>query len=162
MTMLRRVLLVGEMPHETSDPTLPLFPVPEHRTGGRLAKMMGLRRSEYLIRTRRINLINEPKWSTKTAREHAKLIKMIIPDYACAVFLGKRVINAFGCGDLEIAALLKARFARGEPGVVLCLPHPSGKNLWYNDERNAEKAEAALHLALAMQEKGYVPSVISG
>jgi hypothetical protein len=131
-TVVRRVLLVGELNPYGGDPKFALFPLPEHASGGRLARILGLSRSEYLRRHDRVNLCTG-EWRAKEAAEQAQALHARRPDGTAIVLCGTKVAAAFR----SAAAFTQEEFqplslALHQHIYYLTLPHPSGRNLLWN------------------------------
>lgn len=134
-------MLIGEMPGRTTSPDLPLFPYPRNSAGGRLLKMSGLTIGEYLGRLIRINLIPHyaEKWDPEGARIRAEwLVKNSPVDRI--VLLGQHVGAAFGFSSFFHHETVNDK-------TLVCIPHPSGRNRVYNDERARLGAAATMKFA---------------
>lgn len=118
-----RVILVGELNPFGSDPRYALYHEPEHASGGRLRRILGLSVRTYAGLAKR-NLCVW-KWSMRAAKTAAD--KLVAEDWDCIVMLGARVRAAF---HLTAKCPAFARYAR-----FVSLPHPSGRNLIWNDPR---------------------------
>lgn len=142
-----RPLLIGEAPGPNTLPEYPLFPAPLKSAGGRLPGIMGISRAVYLQTFDRMNLILKypgPKWPAVQARENAKLIRPLLTDRH-VVMVGRNVSRAFGFEELPWHkwALMVVKGNRpSEPRHVrlAVVPHPSGRNRWYNDEAHCQEA----------------------
>ncbi|HUT79289.1 MAG TPA: hypothetical protein VM285_16435 [Polyangia bacterium] len=128
-----KTLLVGEMNPYGADPAFALYPLPEHASGGRLARILGLHPREYLRTFDRVNLCTG-KWSMRTARGEANRLNTLQESgrWDHMVLLGRKVCDAF-C-------------VRYEPftscGSYLVLPHPSGRCRAWSEAGAAERARA--------------------
>jgi len=134
--MLSRVLIVGESNPYGSDPRYALYPLPENATGGRLCKILGLSKREYMQTFDRTNLValGLGNWPSSVAKDRAGLLK-----HRRRILLGKRVADAHSVPFRPFRTFTTDR------GVeVLILPHPSGRNLIWNDPRSAVKARRAV------------------
>lgn len=134
-------LFVGQAPARRGNPAAPL----EGRVGQRLADLMGIEFAEYLDVTDRTNLL--PKFPgrrretgakrggdhfpLKKAKWHARRLKI---EDRIVVLLGKGVARAFEL-DVDFLTVHEHRGA-----TVAIIPHPSGKNLWWNDPANVAAA----------------------
>ncbi len=136
-----RPLLVGMVNPLSSDPRYALWPAPSGSAGDRLCRLFeeatGASRHDYLRAFDRTNLLPSvyaARWDSAAARDAAVLLRLGIGGRT-VVLLGDAVRRAF-------------RVPRGEAGVaqtidaatVYCLPHPSGRCLWYNDSENRTRA----------------------
>ena len=130
--MSARVLLVGEDNPYGSDPAYALYPLPEHASGGRLQRILGLTRSAYLRDHERVNLC-DGRWALRAATARAQQLHASRQDGTGVVLLGTRVALAFrraaAYTDDEFAPFTLARY---ETVWYLTLPHPSGRNRAWN------------------------------
>ena len=143
-----RPVLVGESPpaRASVESICPLFPVPTNSAGGRLQRMTGLDRAEYIRKFTRINLVPVPgppsvahaRWAA------ANLLRGGMLSGCSVVLLGSRVWRAFDFNpDSSFATWWPLHAGGGivsPPGRVARLPHPSGRCRWYNDVVNLERA----------------------
>ena len=158
-------LLIGQAPGLNTRPDLPLYPVPATMTGGRLAALMGLTPREYLVRFERINLLQEypgrtgrdDKFPMGVARAAAGAIKPLLSDRV-VVLVGRNVANAFG-HDTPFHQWSEPGFCR----MLAVVPHPSGRNHWYNDPANRELAQDFWRDVLSrhIPDTSLLPSVFS-
>jgi len=150
-----RPLLVGQAPGPNTDPTLPLFPVPRTSAGGRLQELMGLTRGEYLKTFERVNLLYEfpgrhkrdDKFPMMLAWPAAQAMRPLLAGRT-VVLVGRNVASAF---ELEAEfhewvewPVRRPCLLSRDPGTarVAVIPHPSGRNHWYNDPANREAARS--------------------
>lgn len=131
---MTRLTLVGEANPHSDDPWMALFPLPRGCAGDRLRRLLGLSRTQYLVRFDRVNLCGR-HWSSKTSRRRAQDLRA---SGGHLILLGRRVAGAFGVEADYLAVV------RDHPCVFYLLPHPSGLNRWWNDERNCDAARAFL------------------
>lgn len=135
---MRPILVVGEMPGS------PLGGPPlEGATGARLAELMGLQWADYLRVTERLNLVPSWRlsWPAVDARARAASLARLFPRRR-SILLGRRVAEAFGI------ECLTGVFEAPEGGLVMTLPHPSGRNRWYNSDGNRQTARLLLALMM--------------
>jgi hypothetical protein len=124
-------LLIGEVNPRNMDPEYALYPLPLHRSGGRLAGILGLTSGSYLARFDRVNLCNGC-WDKKEAE--ARAAEIILGKTRPLVLLGKKVCNAFGVGYVPFTRI----------GPCYILPHPSKlARIWHNPG-SKDKARALL------------------
>lgn len=124
-----------------------LYPWPEGCTGHRLWQMLlPMTDDEYLEKYERCNLVEGRAWSTAAAkaaapamRERMRLRRTII--------LGREVRDIMGWREAVVAGAWLA-LPESRTGSVMFLPHPSGRNLWYNDPKNRLTARRILLEAL--------------
>lgn len=141
-------LLIGQAPGPNTDPDLPLFPVPRTSAGGRLCEFMGLSKGDYMARFDRINLLyafpgkykRDDKFPLPKARIAADAIRPLLTGRT-VVMVGRNVANAFGYPASETPW---HEFVTDERGgfTYAVIPHPSGRNHWYNAEDNVAEARA--------------------
>lgn len=117
----KKPLLVGELNPYGTDPSYALFPLPEYASGGRLAKIFGLRRTEYLQKFDRVNLCTGT-WSMPEAKKAAAML--LVNEKRPLVLLGKKVATAFGYPHAGSFNKLDN---------LVFLPHPSGLNRLWNE-----------------------------
>lgn len=120
-------------PH-SSDPRHALAPYPEGVAGHRLWRMLhdvsGASRTEYMRVFDRRNLLSAPRWDPVAARRESDDLWPTLEDRTVLI-LGQTTRNVLW---LPEAPPLSWRTTQR---VRWCLvPHPSGRNRWYNDEIN--------------------------
>jgi len=131
-----RPLFIGQAPGHPG-PVRPL----EGRNGKRLASLLGVSVEEYLSGTDRVNLLNEypgragngDAFPLDAARAAAREMLPRLKGRV-VILLGRGVARAFG---------VRANFLEIEhrDGVTFAtIPHPSGRNRWWNDPANVERA----------------------
>lgn len=134
------IVFVGQAPSSDSDSQSPL----SGRSGLKLSEMLELSMEEFLSFTRHnLNHLYGGKegkgdafdfeLGEATARE---LMKQPFQRY---VLLGASVCSCF-----SVAWAPLETWERGDKSF-LCLPHPSGINMWYNDSKNRQRAKAKLN-----------------
>ncbi len=150
-----RGLIVGEAPGPRTSSQLPLFPYPARSTGGRLLEFAGMPIGSYLGRFRRRNLQPTPEsFSAASDALAAHELRGILardlelrraaagPEVTPLriVLLGQRVANAFGIR-------LPFQHVPLEDHEYATIPHPSGRNAVYSDDRIKSAASTALRWA---------------
>lgn len=149
---MSRPLLIGQAPGPNTRPDLPLFPHPRTSAGGRLAYFLGLSRTEYLRIFDRVNLIQEfpgrwkrdDKWPTARARDAANAMRPLLAGRQ-VIMVGRNVATAFGVPkdmpflqtftmDCRRASI--SNCSLGHECTTTIIPHPSGRNHWYNRVEN--------------------------
>jgi hypothetical protein len=133
-------VLIGMNNPLNSDPKFALFPYPPGCTGHRIFCMLqsrrpGVLRKQYLETFDRRNLINDTEWvsSLPYLRDKAEQMRKNLVGRT-VVLLGNEVRRAFGLRPVLV-------HPQEMDGVTWRqLPHPSGRNLWYNDRENYEVA----------------------
>lgn len=143
-------LLVGEDNPYGVDSRYALYPNPVRSAGFRLCHtILGFRSAwGYLRAFDRVNLC-AGRWSMPEARAKASEIARE-RDGRVVILLGAKVSTAFGFAYDPFV-----RWGRGPdgagPGVVIILPHPSGRCRLWNERGAIERARA---LVLPLIEKG--------
>ena len=131
-----RPLLVGMNNPVSVDPRHALYPVPRGCTGHRLWLVLneldGTSVSRYLRLFERVNLV-QGRWNAVTARARAQELRPTMSGRS-SVLLGREVWGAFHLPRVEACASVDLHDA-----VVYFVPHPSGRNLWYNDGDNRRR-----------------------
>lgn len=134
-------LLIGQAPGPNTDPNLPLYPLPRSSAGGRLQEFMGLSRGQYLRTFDRTNVLHEfpgqhkrdDKFPLDKARIAARAMIPLLSGRE-VVLVGRNVATVFDHPRIPFCA-----WHEDERGfLVACIPHTSGRNLWYNSEENRE------------------------
>lgn len=125
-----RPVLLGMDNPLSSAPEHALYPHPPGCTGWRLYDMLrerlpGVTRGQYLRAFDRRNLCEE-KWSIRAARDRGRWLTRELQGREVVV-LGAQPRSALGLPELLIEP-------QDRDGVTWRqIPHPSGRNLWYND-----------------------------
>lgn len=142
----RRVLLIGQAPGPNTDPTLPLYPTSRASTGGRLLELMGIDREEYVHHFDRVNLLNKfpgrNKRDDKFPMAHAKIAASAVKPLLhgrSVVMIGRNVAEAFQL-EVDFHEWMELPLNEGGLCQVAVVPHPSGRNHWYNVEANRKVA----------------------
>ena len=161
---MTRPLLVGLHNPLNPEPEFALYPLPEGCTGARIADMLrpAFTRSQYLTAFDRVNLLRHDErvggkgYAGRLNRARIRLFEHVYAGkYETLVLFGAdvwRTVNhavrpqrpPWLCWDTVILGKggWRVRF--------LTLPHPSGRNLWYNEPAfRAAAAQALQQLALA-------------
>jgi len=152
---MNRVIVIGMNNPISLDQRHALYPHPPGCVGHRLWKLLetetGASMSQYLRAFDRRNLLPTCEWTgRRDAREAAEAI---LPDIQgrTILLLGAEVRKAFGQIDLQpgdfvdvLAFSLCEDQSSEKRWRFYYLPHPSGRNLWYNDEANRQLASGLL------------------
>lgn len=144
------ILLVGEDNPQSADPAHALWPWPRGCAGNRLMGILGLTDDQYraLWRT---NLCN-PTWSAKAARKRAEHLLEHDPDdspnWGRIVMLGAKVAGVFGkIFGVKFEPFGSRRLGcAGYTHTMVYLPHPSGRNLLWNDRDNHRRAREVMRV----------------
>lgn len=131
---MRPVLLAMTNPH-SDDPERALYPEPVGSSGWRAFKLIWdvhkLTVEEYAAAFDRRNLITGAWSASRAAVAAPRFLSSLAPGSEVVVF-GAEVWGALGLGKHPSPG---RTIKKG--GSSFCfLPHPSGKNLWYNDRLN--------------------------
>lgn len=143
-----RPLLLGMNNPLSDDPEFDLYPYPEGSAGHRLWKLLGegISRSRYLAAFDRRNILRAREWNAADARAAAATL---LPDLVgrTVVVLGTQARSALGLPKvaplIEQSASVPGKSCMGRMTWV-ALPHPSGRNLWYNSPENRARAGGLL------------------
>lgn len=128
------VVLVGELNPYGSPPYFALYDDPPGCAGARLRRFLGLDRETYLGESVvRINLCRGD-WSAPRARIAASQISLAYSSVPI-VILGRKVAAAFGKSGV---------LAFSRDGLVVCLPHPSGRCRVWSQPGSIDRARALL------------------
>lgn len=150
---MQRIVLIGQAPGPNTDPDLPLFPVPKTSAGGRLVQIAGITKGQYLATFERINVLryfpgkwqNGDRFPLQEARVAADAIAPLLAGRR-VVLVGQNVALAFSIRqDFFVWSTHQVRRrcpVTRDPGLAefAVIPHPSGRNFWYNAA--ARRAEA--------------------
>ena len=130
-------ILIGMNNPVSQAPGYELYPAPEGCTGHRLWTMLNERRPEvtrkmYLDAFDRRNLVVGTIYDKKLAQAAAERIYASLwGSGRTVVLLGRDVRKAFGIPPL----LVHPQTSGGT--IYRQVPHPSGRNPWYNDKKNS-------------------------
>lgn len=135
-------LLIGQAPGPNTDPRMPLYPLPKTATGGRLASFMGLTTHQYLRTFDRVNVLQDfpgkckrdDKFPLREARIAASAMRPLLAGRE-VILVGRNVATAFGFAEMPFHSVLMESDCD-----IYVVPHPSGRNHWYNSETNREEA----------------------
>lgn len=164
---MREPLLIGQAPGPNTDPALPLHPLPKTSTGGRLAELIGMSPVDYHRSFERINLLQDfpgqhkrdDKFPLGKAKIAARAIVPLLRERV-VILVGRNVATAFG--------LLEEPFHVWMEDTQWCqamaiVPHPSGRNHWYNKPDNRLEAQEFWKEAVArhVPDSSQLPSMFS-
>lgn len=121
----------------SDDPEFDLYPYPEGSTGHRLWKLLpdGTTRAQYLAAFDRRNLICGREWNAALARRAGRALLPELVGRTVGV-LGSEVRSALGLPKVEPLSVQQTPVGGGGIMTWIAFPHPSGRNLWYNNEAN--------------------------
>jgi hypothetical protein len=140
------LLFIGESPSK------PVGTALAGRIGERLALLCSTTPSDLDRRVDRHNLIPEvlETWDYSRARRNAAFLMYQLGTYDAIVICGRKVAKAFGMDRVPFLIPHKLDGRAYLPGstnvpdlynpTFWVLPHPSARNLWYNNGENADKA----------------------
>jgi uracil-DNA glycosylase len=158
------ILIVGQAPSASSDPSEPL----SGRSGRRLASLCGMTLEEFLRAFDRVNLLPEfpgkaskgDRFPMAAGRSAAKAILAASQPRRC-VLLGTGVWKSFGLPPSPAPFL----WLPAGPRLFSLCPHPSGVNRWWNDPLNEGQARSfwlRLHRSATALRDGMTISVDGG
>lgn len=160
---MMRTVIVGIAPARPGEEGQPLSAIAPQSTGRKIADMLGVKPMDYMAGFDRINLCPFAQESTIPVNQW----KLAASNLAASLLRGRRVIllgvNVAQCFGVEHRSYLEWYEDPGEkvpryglvgwnagdrrpPFAWATLPHPSGRNRWYNEEANKEAAVAFLKL----------------
>ena len=149
-------ILIGMNNPISTRPGHELYPAPEGCTGWRLWRMLNARtgasRIQYLDTFERRNLVVGKEWDRLAARARAyEVVQELRDSGRTVVLLGQSVREAFHyvleewhgvpVGGLP-ALLIHPQQVEGVTWRQV--PHPSGRNLWFNEPENRKVVELLL------------------
>ena len=137
---LHRAAIIGEAPGPNTRGDFPMYPYPPRSAAGRLKDIIGFTTREYLLSFARANLLDTYPGKAFPVKLGRQAVDGVIERMRGKplLLMGRGVANAFGAGALEVLTWCEI-----EPGVrVAVIPHPSGRNVWYNDEANRAAVRA--------------------
>ena len=142
---MRTVILGMNNPY-SERPEFALYPYPPRSAGARLFRLLLRRvpdvtRAEYLRAFERRNLVEGREWDKRAAKNAARVTRLQLRGRKVVV-LGREVSAALGLVPLLIEPV------RLDGAVYRQLPHPSGRNHFYNDPDAADVAAMVLEDAL--------------
>jgi len=135
-----RIAIVGMNNPLSSRPEHALWPEPVGCTGWRLWQMTAARtgatQADYLRAFHRYNLVAGRNWNQHDARINWRDVmeSFLTEEFDRIVLLGSAVRR---CTGLLLPPVHVSR-------PLVCIPHPSGLNRWYNDRRNTEIVELVM------------------
>lgn len=150
----RRPLVIGEAPSAASHHLTALHPASQ--SGERLMRMMGLTPEQYLAGVQRMNLFPQPlgtwdssrrgkdRWSERDARMVALSMRPLLHGRT-VICAGRRVATAFGFCNVSTPFFewVEVPFCQGAFRACV-IPHPSGRNHYWNDRSSRRLAEGFL------------------
>lgn len=148
-----RGMLIGEAPGPHTNAKLPLFPEPTNSAAARLLKYADIEPVEWMGKLVRVNMCDGP-WSARRAAEgRARAVTYLLDrdnfvdgQPLRVLLLGARVARAWSCyGPFGSKTMV---YWEGPELEVAWIPHPSGRNLLYNERRNQLRARRAIAWAI--------------
>lgn len=138
-----RVILVGENNPYGFDTEFALYDHPPGCAGHRLRRVLGLSSDQYLG-LHRVNLCDDDFSKVRAERRVFELMDAQMP-WRVMVLLGRKVTGAFEKVALDGRPLLPFE-TREHPSGRACvsLPHPSGRNLVWNQPTTRARAREVL------------------
>lgn len=145
--------LVGEAPGPNTMGAFPLWPSPPQSAAGRLKAMVGLSQTDYLRTFARANLLDAypgPTFPLSRARPlAAPLAQRLAP--RPLLLLGRGVAGAFRLPTQDILTWVDYELEHVWVRAAL-VPHPSGRNLFYNDPQRREQVGSWLREQVALHQ----------
>ncbi len=136
---LRRVAILGMNNPHSPDPARALWPAPSGCAGWNLWKLThartGCTEMDYARAFHRYNMVERGMWDVEIARARwAAMQEEILESFDTIVLLGAGVRRALRvmCDELYVSQ------------TMICLPHPSGLNRWYNVPVNRRLVELVM------------------
>ena len=128
------LVIFGERPGPNTDPLRPLYPHTTTGAAARLIEMLGISQEEYL-RIVRMNVVNDQ--TTPTSSDEVRRNVYL----TMAHYRSKGPVRFLVLGRSAAQALPKEY--RDMPfgtiyGGIMIIPHPSGRNRYYNSQANKE------------------------
>lgn len=155
------VLLVGEHNPQSAHPEHCLWPWPERCAGWNLRRILGISEDDYTALARTNLCVGIPGWKLQDARDRAVALAEDPKMPRVIVALGSRVSRAFGHMLPDLLANNWPPFtsvthacADGSAVQFVYLPHPSGRNLIWNNRSRWTETRALL--------RDLVPGVVWG
>ncbi len=133
---MARLVIFGERPGPNTDATRPLHP---HTTTGAAAKLinlLGMTTEEYLRDTIRYNVVDNGRVSTRSENAKVRVLQRMAAERQTNpnprfLFCGRETIACLGTGTRT--------WKWGEiKGDTMLIPHPSGRNLFYNSREDTD------------------------
>jgi hypothetical protein len=150
-------ILIGMNNPLSTRPGHELYPLPEGCTGNRLWKILhartGASMSQYRDAFERRNLVRGLEYDRIAARARAyETVLELRGSGRTVVLLGNAVREAFHYVLRDGVLLGNTDYTTGLPPLLVhpqeaggCIwrqiPHPSGRNLWYNEQKNVKVVE---------------------
>lgn len=149
------LLVIGEAPPSNTHPRhSPMYPLPANSAGGRLCAMSGLGVRGWIRATTRINLAqNFEDYSATRYRAYFDRLETggVLGVFDHCLLVGTRVRDAAGPKtEWPVGEIRPRRAVQGRASNVAWIPHPSGRNRWYNEQANKELVEALLRRLLGV------------
>jgi hypothetical protein len=118
--------------------------------GYRLADLAGLTLAEYTARTERTNLLPAYPgvvWPSSRAKPAAERLAPALRGRR-VILLGQHVARAFGWRRPFFVWV-----PQEEGGAIAAIPHPSSRNLWWNDPEHRAAARRFLRAAFGTEDE---------
>jgi hypothetical protein len=138
-----RVILIGESNPYGADPEFALYDYPVGCAGHRLRRVLGLSSDQYLA-LHRVNLCDDDFSRVQAEKRALELMDARMP-WRVMVLLGRKVTAAFEKIALGGHPLLAFEMREHPSGrTLVSLPHPSGRNLVWNQPSARARAREIL------------------
>lgn len=161
-----RPVLIGIAPSGLNESGQPLSCMAKKSTGARLQRLLGLTRFEYLENFDRVNVCPTTTpggIDPSLYRPHAENLMGSLLRNRRVIMLGPNVASCFGIrrnaysfcetyrgSSSPMRGLAGWRLGQSLPCAWSVIPHPSGRNYWYNDEENCLAVK--IHIMEALRE----------
>jgi hypothetical protein len=132
---MKTVLIGMNDPNRFTDDALS----PHHTCGKTLFKLSGMSLDEYEEAFERINIVGAKEWSFDKASHEGVFLRQRLEGRRVVV-LGRQVWKALFLAHMPWFKPL----AQGDDTVYVMIPHPSGRNLLYNNPIIKRKARQCL------------------
>ena len=159
-----KTILVGIAPARKGEEGQPLSALASQSTGRKIADLLGIAPVEYMKSFDRVNVCPFPRPSTIKPTEWTAAAENLAGSLLRGrrvILLGPNVAACFGITRLNFDFLswreaqpsrvtncLGYVAGRSAPFSWAVLPHPSGRNRWYNDEKNRRAAREFLQFEI--------------
>lgn len=160
-----RGLLIGEAPGPNTNAKLPLFPSPAGSAAGRLLSYANIHAMEWMGKLVRVNQCGDEQWSSRAACAGRVAATSFFLDPKNfhdgkplrVLLLGADVARAWSCygpfGKVTWIFSDKGDMTDAVRVEVAWIPHPSGRNLIYNERKNQLRAGRAVRWAIGERDQ---------
>lgn len=152
-----KTVIIGIAPARPGEEGQPLSALAPRSTGRKIASMLEMKPMEYMAAFDRVNVCPTAQTSTIDPKKYVHYAENLTGSLLRerrVILLGQNVAACFGIEDFEYLVwksvnlpkygLVGWRANRIPPFEWAVLPHPSGRNRWYNDRINVMRASEFL------------------